>query len=421
MYENHTRVGLKIKKVELISALVMFSCINIEFLNIHIPGLQTATYYLRCALICIVMWKIITKKIANINMHVISRSTMLTIVFLMLVVISSLYNGQKIVTLTFELSYVILPVLFIDAYRKSRAINSILRVWERILLVLILIDALTMVLMPGGLYISSSYGKNWFLGYKTLRLIYSLPLCVFSVILDFVTNNKNRKKTYFIFILSIITLLYSQASAAAVGLLSVFSVLIVCDWTNKICLNKSKAGHRAKNLINKFLSNYIWIIPLYFLAIYALINIANLTFMQVIVEKGLNKDITLTNRTVLWSTCIDLIGKHRMLGYGYLSPDNYRELFNNVFYTSPHNLILSLFMTVGGVGTIIYLFIIIDSMRKLHRKNNIVSIVLLAGIICNLIVGLTSSIMLFCFCGFIFETLSEVDFDNIRALQNCMR
>ena len=245
-----------------------------------------------------------------------------------------------------------------------------------------------------------------------MRLVYSLPLCVFRVILDYVNNRRKRLITYLIFLLTIMTLLYSKASAAAIGAIIIFIIFLICDYSNRLSLNNNKLGKIVNKFVSRFFSSYTWTIPAYLVIVYIVMNITNYKFIQYIVKNWLNKDITLTNRTVLWNSCIELINQNKWLGYGYLTPDNYRELFNNIFYTSPHNMILSVLITAGAVGTLCYFLIIIDAMRKLYKKNNIVSTIIIMGIICKLIVGITSSALVFCFCGFLFEVLSEVDFDN---------
>ena len=37
----------KIKKIDAFGVLVMFSCVNIEYLNLRVTGLQTLTFYMR--------------------------------------------------------------------------------------------------------------------------------------------------------------------------------------------------------------------------------------------------------------------------------------------------------------------------------------------------------------------------------------
>lgn len=408
----------KLKNIDVLSASVMFSCVNIEYMNLRITGLQTLTFYMRLFLIVIIAVRSIFTNLQYRNIIVFGRNMFFVLAFLGIVLWTSFYNNRNVEQTFFDLSYALLPALYLDYYRDSLKLVSIIKTWEIYLLVLVGIDAVTMFLFPSGLYSTNSYTLNWFLGYKTMRLIYALPLCIFRVMLNYFFDEKRKGKTYGVLLLTTFTLVYSRASAAAIGLIVIFMLFIAYDALVNLYWGKKRIGQSINKAIAAFMSNYIWILPIYFAVFYLLLNISHSFLAQQFVSKVLNKDITLTNRTVLWSACVDLIWKKPMFGYGYMTADDNRILFNNMYYTSPHNMVLSVFMTAGIIGAVFYLISIIDSLRTLHKRDNVISRILVLGILCNLLVGITSSVLVFSVCGFIFNVLSETDFEKLKMKIN---
>lgn len=408
----------KIKKIDAFGVLVMFSCVNIEYLNLRVTGLQTLTFYMRLFFILFIVARSMFRHLQQQKIILFGRSMFFILVFLGIVLGTSFYNNRNVEQTFFDLSYALLPALYLDYYKNSLKLISVIRTWEIYLLVLVAIDAFTMLLFPSGLYSTSSYTLNWFLGYKTMRLIYALPLCIFRVMLSYFFDEKNKGKTYGVLLVTIFTLVYSRASAAAIGLIVIFMLFVGSDAILHLYWRKKRIGDSINKAITAFMSNYIWILPIYFIVFYLLLNISHSSLAQLFVSKVLNKDVTLTNRTVLWSSCVNLIHKQPIFGYGYMTADDNRILFNNIYYTSPHNLVLSIFMTAGIVGAIFYLISIIDSLRTLHKRGNAISMILALGIFCNLLVGITSSVLLFSICGFIFYVLSETDFEKLKMKIN---
>lgn len=413
-YQNNNMFKIKIRRIDIISLLIVISCTNVEFLNMKVHGLQTLLFYARNCFIFFLFIKSIFKCIKAKTLKVFGENMVLILIFCICVLISSKCQNQSCSIVIFEISYAFLSALYLDYYRNSINIIYILKVWEKYLFLLVFIDALTMLLFPDGLYATSSYVSNWFLGYKTLRLIYALPLCVFRSILSYLLDEKSKKKSYIVFILVLFTLFYSGASAAAIGTSIILGSSVLADIVMHFKADRKKIGIKINEIVTSLVSNPIWIIPLYLFFIYGVFNISNFKMIQFIVERIFNKNITLTNRTMLWNSCLNLIMKSPLFGYGYKTADENRILFNNIYYTSPHNLALSILITAGMIGFICYLLIVFNAMQNLHKKGQASSMMLAFGIICELIVGITSSILLFAFCGFIFGVLSETNFCNLR-------
>ena len=402
-----------IKLIHIISFVIICSCLDIEILNVHIKGLESILYLIRILGIVYIFFIGLKKR------HKKSWNMRLIIFFFMLITLISVSQNQTLGVLLKTLSIAFLPAFYLDYYRNSNKLFDILIVWRNILLVLVIIDICTMIIFPYGMYRTDAYSLNWFLGYKTLRLVYSLPLCIIQT---YIEQGKSRfigKKTLGIFLLSILSLFYSKATASAVGLLLIFFIIVVQNIVGRVKYKGLYIGGYFFKKISKLISTPQIVLPVYFIGMMLIINIQKSKLVRFVIENILKKDITLTNRMTLWNNCVELFSKKFWVGYGYLTPDGYREIFNNIYYTSPHNMILTLLITSGIIGFIIYLMLIINSFKKITKDKRYSISAPALGILCILFVGITSSILVFSFCSYIFFIMSDIG-DNQMKVSNGM-
>lgn len=381
---------IRIGVTHLLSAIVLVACLDISYVNMSINGINTLLFALRVLLIIsLIMWNIYLKRKCSHEMWIIAG------LFAWIVCIS-IYHNIGIVSVIRPLSIPFLAALYIDQHRNSPSLVKVLSSWRVILLILVIIDLMTMVLYPSGLYRDSVYSLNWFLGYKTLRLVYLLPLCIFEGYLSNLLKGKLCFRSYCIFTVSIISLLYSQATSASACLGLVCLLIIGLNYVQKIKI--------FEKLI-KWVCNYKIILPVYGVVVFLTVILPNSSFIQTIITQVFHKDATLTTRTILWAQCLELIRTHWIGGIGYLSVGQYQDLMNSVYYSSPHNMVLSVLISGSIIGLVLYILLTIISWKKLkHRKDNLGSIVSF-GLIGNFLVGITSSIIVFSFCGFMFFIL----------------
>ena len=121
--------------------------------------------------------------------------------------------------------------------------------------------------------------------------------------------------------------------------------------------------------------------------------------------ESIGKDPTLTTRTYIWANAVKLIKNSIFFGYGYLTPDQYRQLLGSVFFSSPHNMVLSLLMIGGVVCLLLYLILVVETWKK--SKFSQVGFICTIGMLAMLFVGITSSTMLFTLSGFAVFVLSS--------------
>lgn len=93
------------------------------------------------------------------------------------------------------------------------------------------------------------------------------------------------------------------------------------------------------------------------------------TYAQTLAN-ALGKDLTLTGRTVLWSTIWDVVQQQPWLGYGYGGFWNAKSEVTRIWLatgwkmTHPHNGFLALLIDLGAIGLVIFLITLVQSFQR---------------------------------------------------------
>lgn len=390
---------IKIKKIQIISMMVLLTCLNISYLNMKFGGLNNLFFLIR---ICLIIGFILIDVLRKTKY---SNTFKVIILFFIWILFVTAYNHQDFVDALSSLSIPFLLTLYLDRSRNTSAIHYILSSWNYLLLILCLLDLASMFFFPGGLYKTQIYSLNWFLGYKTARLVYILPLCIIEAILSYWKNAKLSIKSYCVFLLALITLAYSQATAAFA------SLLLICLFI--VWLNLSRRQKMLKKII-WFILDYRIVLTICIFVNVLIVLIQNNPTIQFIITNIFKKDATLSTRTIIWERCFDILRENWISGIGFLSGTNYENLLGSSYYSSPHNMALSIMMTGGAVALIFYIIIAVLAWKQVNNRSDFYCIFSCLGCICVLIVGVTSSSIVFSMCGFIFFILMQIQLSEKR-------
>ncbi|WP_320855177.1 O-antigen ligase family protein [Anaerobutyricum hallii] len=382
-----------IYRYQLESIIIMLLCVDVTYLNGIFHVLPSVQYYGRCVLLLYLLLNTIHNK-----KHI-SRTLKVISLFTLWILVITYIRGGDIIEAFKVFSSPLILCIYADQKRNSTKIYDCLSVWKNTLFVFVLIDFATQIIFPNGMYGDSMYSLNWFLGYKTSRLSFSLPLCVFASIVDMNKRGRLTWRSWICFILSMVTLFYSQATAASVAI-AILSILIVL-----ICINRK--GVFTERLWEKLLNLKI-VLVLYTVLSILVVYAQNSPQIQYILVNILHKDPTLTTRTYIWNLCITSLQKHPFTGLGYLNSLSYQNLTNNVYATSAHNMSLSILISGGFIGLIIYITIIIVAWKSFNKNASIEKKISSIAVIALLIVGMTSSSLVYSTCAFIFYELMEI-------------
>lgn len=230
-------------------------------------------------------------------------------------------------------------------------------------LIYFFINLITVFLYPRGMYKTTLYRQNWFLGYKNpqIRLILAF-LCMFFL-LSVIRNKKISIFNYIVLGLSILTAIKVKSINGIVGIVA-WSILILLAVFVPII-------YKIINLTTVFWGYIAFMAFLFF------VNIPQLVFDILL---RINKRKSFLGRYQLWKKIIGWINKKMFLGYGYLSGTDFLAYTNKWWATHAHNWALNIMMLGGIVLLIIFSCAVLASAKDLNRYN---------GSMCGMIISAT--------------------------------
>ena len=233
-------------------------------------------------------------------------------------------------------------------YNKKSLIKGLVFLFE----ILLTINLLTIFIYPDGMYINpvNNYKSNWFLGFDNQHVIYILLGITSSVVYSYMCFQKLIPRTYYLIVVSTITIFTRWAATGLVGIALLLLYLIL------------------RKIINKFkffnIKNYTLISLGLFLGI-VIFRIQE-RFSYLIVDV-LKKDLTFSGRTKIWDRAIYLINQHPYIGNGHIS-DYMKQIKYKIWgAVHAHNQILEI-TYLGGISLlIVFVLIIILMIKRLNK------------------------------------------------------
>lgn len=283
-------------------------------------------------------YKIIAGLIAiyyTLKKHIMSRLVLVLSCFYGVICISALIHGLQIDNFIIDVLFLWL-IDYLTHDKKSFSI--FLQVYVGFYSVLMLINLATMVAFPKGLYASSAYNLNWFLGYKNVIIRLLLPYLTLMLTKKIVTNpnTKLSRKETFLCLATFVSIILSQSFNSLIG--AVIYVLIL--WRNK---SNERLG---KNVITKAFTVYC-------ITDFIMLKSNILSLFQNLIVNILDKNGSERARLAIWNHTLEMISKSPVIGYGGIT----NEMYNFAFRIShPHNLLLY-YLMLGGVASIVILLI----------------------------------------------------------------
>lgn len=385
---------LAVKLIDLYSIIVFFSCVEIPSIIRLIHG-QRYLFYLRMVIIAILLVEVFVKKI--------KLNKLLPIcLFSGWLIIATILSGHNVSYCLYVISMPFLMCLFFIVQKPIRRLR-VLYVWKNILLIIVLIDFVTILLFKNGMYSDGLQSLNWFLGYKTARFVLELPLVLLNGYLNHIKKGKFGVSTYLLILIICFCLYRAEATASLVCSLLLGCLLIFLD--------KSQKFSSGRKIIYKVF-NFKWILAIYAFIVVSVISIQSTPWVQTFVVNVLHKDATLTTRTFIWGEILLKIAERPLFGFGILDQETYVSITMNPFANSPHNMVLTVLMSGGLIGLLLYIYIFVKALRKKEGVYLDYQLLLVAGVIVSLIVGTTSEALLFSEYGLFIYLLMNMNYDE---------
>ena len=207
-----------------------------------------------------------------------------------------------------------------------------------------------------------------------------IPAIAFILIRSEYIYEKVRNKDILLcFMVLIIILLSKSSTGFIVGSLLVIYVLLL----KKIKININ---------INKLMSIYT--------IIYTQVVIFRIqeTVFRGFIENTLQKNVTLTGRTLIWDFIMKIIPNSLIFGYGRNDIIAQNAIIRDV--TEAHNGLLEILLCTGIIGLFVFILILLNAFKALNKSNSKISYILSMAIFLYFCIALTESAFTYTKIGF---------------------
>ena len=287
--------------------------------------------------------------INTIKYKAFNKILLLIILFYFCIFFPTLLYGGQLTALLFYFLKVISFVMLINIGIKNRGIDFI-KIVGLIFFLYAIINLITMIIFPKGLYSLDTIEHSWFLGHKNGLIKWLLPGFAFVSIPELIFKNKLSLKSWIYLFVIASSIIISKSSTSLVALI----VLII------LLLNTIKDEKIVKhiNLNSSILLNFA-----FFVAI-ILLHLQN-HFYKIIVNV-LNKDLSFTGRNFLWDRILLYINQKPIIGHGLTQQS---VMLEQMHYSnmSSHNFVLDYWYEGGILCLILFTLIIIITNIKTQR------------------------------------------------------
>ena len=201
----------------------------------------------------------------------------------------------------------------------------------------VILNCLTVILFPAGMYASAQYTQNFFLSYRTAW--FAIYLLALTAVLMWNANARTQA---------------SRSFAIAVVLSAAVSMILQWTATGLFCFVLGGIVLAIFSRTSRKPLGIFWIL-LGESAVFWLVVIARMLEMfSFLLVTILKKDLTLTFRTRIWDNALIAIQKHFLIGVGRLDAGQMRSILG-YGVSHPHNHYLYVTLCFGVVGLVLFL------------------------------------------------------------------
>lgn len=275
------------------------------------------------------------------------------VLFVLSLIISTIFNNVDFYPLFHEI--VLLISIFLWCYGGFRLYGiKLLNFIVKYQLFVTLANLLTVLLLRNGIFIDEYGNSQYVISTDNHFASFLLPSLALSLFLLDCKKEKKRWK-YILYCLVYLAAIFIRWSGTAVAVSIYFIALLILygnKWFKKIF------NYKVLVFFTVFLCYYFAIVQKVF-------------FSEFIVG-FLNKTITFTGRTYIWSQVIETISHEPILGYGYLSYvyKSFKMEDCSTLFVGPHNTYFQIVL-YGGIVLLIGYFGILLSIKVKYKLKTI--------------------------------------------------
>lgn len=294
-------------------------------------------------------------------------------------------NPQGMAVWVGPASSIITVVLMFDYYRSD--INELIECLANVFWMYFLLNELSVIVCivasgsvsEGMAFFFPYVGNNrFFLGMDNRFLNYFFP----GIMTNYIYEKRYKRTRFFrvkmIAIVGTATLTALNAIGGMTGMIALCIVLLFCS---------------ADSIIRFDVGALIWI-TIFISITMIVIGIINPIPMQNAIERFMSKGNNYMDRALMWKHIfISVSSKYPLSGIGVQSIKDMRRLMRfNMRYNHAHNLIMTLFMQGGIIGTILWWISIFVGTHELRLNNkNKLAMIIASCIVIELITNIMDS------------------------------
>ena len=258
--------------------------------------------------------------------------------------ITVLYRGS-VATYVSDFGTIISICFLILVCRRKKDLIRCFRILCLIFLILTLIDLISMVVWPDGMYAGTFIRNNWFLGYKTIRLNYTFSLLMLYTFMELLQNQTLTWRFLWLAVLVSVNAVLSNGSGAAAAV-TVYSLAMFLGFFH--------ADRRINSILREFTMK-ILNLPAAIIAIWTGISFAvvfgsDSPLIRNVIQR-FGKNFSYGERVIAWTKTLSVIREHWLTGLGMQGRS--KLVFLTGGFANAHNTLLTYWLTGGLIGVIL--------------------------------------------------------------------
>ena len=214
----------------------------------------------------------------------------------------------------------------------------------------VILNFLSVVLFPGGMYATEKYTQNYFLSYRTAWLTAYL-LALTTVLLWNENAHTHASKRF----------------SAAVIIAAAVSMVMQWTATGLFCFTLAGCVLAVYTYRKRRSIKIQWLILIEAIVFWIVVIARLMDMFSFLLVNVLKKDLTLTFRTRIWDNALNSIQKNFLFGVGRLSTEQMRQ-YLGFGASHPHNNYLAVLMCFGIVGLTLLILTIYCSNKGFFIK-----------------------------------------------------
>ena len=293
------------------------------------------------------------------------RLLSMIIVFWGIYIISTLFNCPEEIVSVLYRTYIHIALVLLVIIGCKKWTNEFLSAASIVYGGWIIMTLITSFLFSGGLYKVNNYHSAHLLGDDNALAYVMLPGLVILSVKSMIRKEKIDLLTWGIIILVLLLLIQLWAASGMISVMMFTFLLFLSRYINII---------KGKWLFRAFI----------IVVIITLFGLSN-PYVTNIIENYIEKEVTLTGRTILWAGAINMISVQPILGYGGYFKFGLFSLGRNAEYPC-HTPYLQL-MIDGGLLLFATFFVLVNKAYTCSDKDatNKSGIILVAGLFCMML------------------------------------